>query len=555
MSFDYPHALFAFTVFIPLIIFDIAAVFKNARKDGAGAEKPEPRNEFSGGAVPRELAGKLKLSVLFFRLFAAFAIIALAGPRWGTGSAEHEYRRGLDIVYAVDVSRSMDIRDAQSGSQTGFDRLRLQQTPEQSRLERGLVIARLSAREMTGARMAAAIGRGKGLLAVPLTWDSETVLSFLETLDGSSMTGRSTNLEALVNAAADSFVKSSPARRVIVLVSDGESHSGALINAVNRCVREGIIINAVALGRDEGSPLQEDGVITDGSLIISRRDRAAMQMAAERTGGVYIDGSQDNAALELTSRLLSTAQDAGSAGRSGAVSREPAGKEPKERRSFFIMLAAAAYGISKFVTRIFRRKTTGAAAAAIFMLSAMFFSCSEGKLLLMEANYLSSQGRHNEAIVPYLKALEYDDAAPYAEYGLGLTFYQLDEGTAALKRFDNSKKMMENIYSGDYREHRELRYRTSYNTGIVFFEEGDFNSAAAAFKDALRADSGRIDAKRNLELSLMSIAREESTGKRGGQRKENESKDILFEYLKQEEQQRWKSREWSPEEEFSGADY
>ncbi|MDR0502123.1 MAG: VWA domain-containing protein [Treponema sp.] len=585
MTFEHPAALLAFAVFIPVIAFDIISFARNRKKAQVHGTSLPADEKYAVSLIPPQLAKKLKLSIIFFRLFICFSIIAIAGPMWGFVNTENEYRRGLDIVYAIDVSRSMDIRDAQTGSQSGLDRLRSAQLPGHSRLERGLLIARLSAREIQGARIAAAIGRGRGLLAVPLTWDSEAALGFMEALDGSSMTGRSTNLEALVNAAADAFISSSPARRVIVLVSDGESHSGTLASAVNRCVKENIVINAVALGSDEGSPLQDDEAFRQGSLTISKRDAAVMRMAAERTGGVYIDGSLDDAASVLSAHLLSLASHMqepqpgpAAAPTSGAHDLKNANvkKEAKERRSFFIILAVIAYGISKIVTRIMQRSSPHImqrssqrimqrssqhnaqrlSSATMIMLSALFFSsCSEGKLLLMEANYLSSQGRYNEAVVPYLKALEYEDAAPYAEYGLGLTFYLQDEGIAALKHFGNSKKMTDNIKKSEYREHRELRYRTSYNSGIVYFEEGDFNSAAAAFKDALRADPEKTEAKKNLELSLMSIAREETRKKRGEQRKESESKDILFEYLKQEEQQKWKSREWSAEEEFTGADY
>jgi len=510
MTFDYPAVLSAFVIFIPLLLFDI---FSGRRK-----------NKFK---LPALLDKKLKLSVLFFRLFIALAIIALAGPRWGMGLAASEYRRGLDAVFAVDVSRSMDIRDAQT-------------TSDVSRLQRGLLIASQSVASVPSVRFAAAIGRGKGFLAVPLTWDNEAVLSFLESLDGSSMTGRSTNLESLVQAAADAFQNTSPARKVIVLVSDGESHAGVLANALNRCVRENIVVISIALGSDEGNPVpaQYADIETQAPAEISRRDPAVMRTAAERTGGIYIDGSLNDAALTLSSHLLSLSAETGYAN-----SRS----EPKQRRSLFVILAILAYAASKFVPLISRLP---AVSIVVFVL--FFTSCSEGKLLLIEANYLNSRGRYDEAIVPYLKALNHEDSAPYAEYGLGLTFYLLDEGKAALKRFDDSQKKLEQFST---LEHRELRYRNSYNSGVIYFEEGDFQSAASAFRDALRADPRKVEAKRNLELSLLSIVRDESLDKSAESREENETREILFEFLREREQRQWKSREWAPEERPTGPDY
>jgi Ca-activated chloride channel family protein len=505
MTFDHPVFLCFFLVFIPLILFDIFGRKKKYK-------------------LPEALEKKLTSSKIFFRLFLVFAIIALAGPRWGMGFAPREYRRGLDAVFAIDISRSMDIRDAQT------------RDSQQSRLERGLAVAYQSAASISGARIAAAIGRGKGYLAVPLTYDNEAVLHFLESLDSFSITGRSTNLESLLEAASGAFLNTSPARKVIVLISDGESHTGVIRNALNRCIREGIIVNTVAVGSDEGREVPLQANDQQSPAPISRRDSAVMRIAAERTGGIYIDGGREDAASALSAHLLSLAQETG-AGSSRS--------EQKQRRTLFIILAIISYGASKFVPLM-------PSLPVVSMLVSVFFlsSCSEGKLLLLEANYLISRGRYDEAIVSYHKALSHDDAAPYAEYGLGLTFHSLDEATAALKRYGNSQKILES-FSGN--EHRELRYRNHYNSGIIFFEEGNFRSAAAAFREALRSDPAKIEAKRNLELSLLSISME--TNEESHPESQQEQREILFQYIKQEEEQQWRSREWTPEEESQGPDY
>jgi Ca-activated chloride channel family protein len=481
------------------------------------------------------LKKKLFISNILFLLFLIFSIIALAGPKWGMGYAPVEYRKGLDVVFAIDISRSMDIRDAQIVSQTRS------RAAFQSRLERGISIAKESAASVYGARFAAAIGRGRGYLAVPLTYDNEACLIFLESLNVTSMTGRSTNLESLIESAADAFQSSSPARKVIVLVSDGESHAGVLRNAVNRCVREGIILNTIAVGSDEGRQITAIVNDPDSPSVLSRRDSSAMRAAAERTGGIYIDGGREDGGSALSSQLLSLAQETGNANRK---------QEPKQRRPLFILLAIISYGASKFVTRQSQKKPIRRLATASIVALFLLSSCSEGKLILLQANYLNVMGRYDEALTSYLKALNYEDSAPYAEYGLGLTFYQLDEEKAALKRYEESHKLLENISSN---EHRELRFRNKYNSGVIFFEEGDYNSAADSFKEALRTDPKRLDAKRNLELSLMSISMEKNTESRTSNREE--SREVLFEYLKQDEQQKWKSKEWTPEENFTGADY
>ena len=512
MTFDYPIILFSFFIFILIFIFDI---IRRKKKH----------------ILTKELENKILLSSVFFRLFLAFSIIAMAGPRWGISYAPSEYRRGIDVVIAVDVSRSMDINDAM---------------PDVSRLERGVSIALDTVVSVTGARFAAAVGRGNGYLAVPLTYNNEAVIVFLESIDGSSATGRSTNLESLIEAASTAFQKTSAARKVIILISDGESHSGVLRNAITKCVREGIVINTIAVGSGEGRQIRERLDDPESPLVFSRRDISVMHTTAERTGGICVDGSREDASSVMAAHLLSYSKEIDI---EQTVSID--GKsEQKQRRALFIILALIFFAASKFITRSLNIFNLRLPFISTLFVLILFTSCTEGKLLLLEANYLISRGRHNEAIALYLEALNHEEASPYAEYGLGLTLYSLDEGESALKRYANSQKL---LGTSSNNEHSELRFRNHYNSGIIFFEEGNFESAATAFREALRTDPKRIEAKRNLELSLISLSIE--SNRQNPSEERQEQREILFDYLRYEEQEKWKSREWAPEEDFTGPDY
>jgi Ca-activated chloride channel family protein len=187
-------------------------------------------------------------------------------------------------------------------------------------------------------------------------------------------------------------------------------------------------------------------------------------------------------------------------------------------------------------------------------------SCSRGsgtagKLLLLGGNFLSARGMYTEAILAYLKALEYDAIAPYAEYGLGAVYLSLDEEAAALQRFAAAEERL----AGTPREdHRELIYRINYNRGVVRFHAGDFAAAADQFRAALETDSSRREAKRNLELSLLSLAGQSSgasSSRTVNPQEEQEGYRALFDYIRRKEQDQWKSREWSGDDDFTGPDY
>ena len=310
LMFDQSWALLGFVVFILLFISDHYS----------------KRKKRIIKIMPKNLRIKFFVSRLFFGLFLACLIIAIAGHRWGIGQTSGEFRRALDAVIAIDVSRSMDLRDGMAADMTGG------LTGDISRLERGVSIVREAVETLPGMRFAIALSRNRGVIATPLSWDNSTVLSFLEAVDGSSLTGRGTNLESLVDAAADAFQSSHHSSRVILLVSDGEELSGSLRAALGRCSANGIIVTTIAVGSDEGRPLpaNED--------ILSRRDSNIMRIAARETGGLYIDGNREDAAEALGAHLRSLA----------AESRTGEGRSERKAR-WFIYAAAAmmAYGASR----------------------------------------------------------------------------------------------------------------------------------------------------------------------------------------------------------------
>jgi Ca-activated chloride channel family protein len=182
----------------------------------------------------------------------------------------------------------------------------------------------------------------------------------------------------------------------------------------------------------------------------------------------------------------------------------------------------------------------------VYFLGILLCSCSgvPGRLLVMEGSFHYSQGRYHEAIAAYLRVPEEDEAHPYAAYGLGTVYLALEEGSAALDRFSAALEAL-TLLPGD---HRELRYRIHYNTGVVRFQQGDTAGAAEEFRRALETDGSRIEAKRNLELSRLAMVRRNSAASLAPlEREEGERRaaDTLYEYIRQKEQDRWKSREWA----------
>jgi Ca-activated chloride channel family protein len=524
MNFENKNILFGLLPLIPFLAFRLFCFGK------------APEGILKGNSLRR----RSLFSDLFFLLFLGFLIIALAGPRWGFRLVS-EYRRGVDLVFAVDLSRSMNVLDCgvPGGAAEGF-----------SRLERGLAIAGELAENLEGIRLAAAIGKGRGVLAIPLTWDSRAVLNLLEGLDVSSLSGRGTNLEGLVDAAAGAFQDDFPSRRCVILISDGESHSGSLAAALERAGRKGITLGVLALGTEAGGPVPLEGgsgeglflSAPDGRPVISSRRGDSLKSAAEKNGGFYVDGGRGDAAAALGDgvRSLMTEQGEGRGRR-----------EPKPRWRIFVLGALLFLGISRF----FGFVPAGKKSLMILLILPFFSSCgAPGKLLIMEGNFLSSRGIYTGAISSYRRALRYPETAPYGEYGLGIVYASMGEGRAALERFQSAE---EKLLEPGTPPHQELLFRLRYNQGILLFEEGSFGEAAEAFRGSLKIDGRRPEAKRNLELSLLYRARAERPpqGVTAPDRGTEEDYAPLFEYLRRREQDHYGSREWAEDSEPAGPDY
>ncbi|MDR2467648.1 MAG: tetratricopeptide repeat protein [Spirochaetaceae bacterium] len=196
---------------------------------------------------------------------------------------------------------------------------------------------------------------------------------------------------------------------------------------------------------------------------------------------------------------------------------------------------------------------------ACLVVSVMLISgCTawHGKIKLIEGNFYFSRGMMNEAIAAYLDAETEAFTAPYANFALGAAYLVLEQTGPAIERFTLAET---SLPAGA--EHRVLRYRIQFNRAVAHFERGEFHEAAAGFRAALELDNSARDAKRNLELSLISLHRKSqmhevlTTGTGAVRAGNKERGEIIFDYVRRRETDRWKSWEWAGESADTGPDY
>ena len=217
---------------------------------------------------------------------------ALAQPQCGNHS-ELTKRRGIDVVVAIDASKSMLARDVQP-----------------SRLERAKLELTTLLDELKGDRVAIVAFAGDAFIQCPLTSDYAAAKMFLRAIDPEAMPQGGTNIGAALLLSrqvldnADRGAKD----KVIVLISDGEDLEGEITEGVDALKEAGARVLAVGIGSETGEPipiLDKKGAIigyhkdANGTTVLSRLDRAGLERIAEATGGQFFHQPRSVAMSEV----------------------------------------------------------------------------------------------------------------------------------------------------------------------------------------------------------------------------------------------------------------
>lgn len=233
----------------------------------------------------REMIGRLTTGVsrrrqglkAFLGLIGiAAAVLALAEPQWGFTWEEVE-RRGVDLVVALDVSDSMLVEDG-GGELTRLERARREISDLLDLLE--------------GDRIALVAFAGSAFVECPLTLDYGAARLFLDAFDTDLIPTKGTDLAGAIRKSLEAFRGASHPSRAILLITDGEDHSGEARAAAEEARNQGVKVFTIGIGRDEGSPIPGPGGSfrrdRNGEIILSKLDEPTLQEIALTTGGRYV---------------------------------------------------------------------------------------------------------------------------------------------------------------------------------------------------------------------------------------------------------------------------
>ena len=283
MRFATPQAFWLMLI-IPLLAGFFIYAFQKKGKTLRRFAQVEMLKRMTDGISRKRQAFKSGLILLV----AFFSVLALARPQFGT-KMELMRRKGLDVVVAVDVSLSMYAEDIKPNRMA------------RSKQEIGKFVDRLA-----GDRVALAAFAGEAFLQCPLTMDYGAFKIFLDILGPDLIQTPGTDIASALETSLKAFDPKDRKYRVIVLLTDGEDHSGRAEKLAEEAARLGVTIYTVGIGLTQGVPIplkDEQGNVSykkdqQGGIVTTKLDEELLQKIALATNGKYYHAEPGRFELE-----------------------------------------------------------------------------------------------------------------------------------------------------------------------------------------------------------------------------------------------------------------
>ncbi|MEH6511635.1 MAG: VWA domain-containing protein [Maribacter arcticus] len=237
--------------------------------------------------------GVIKLTVLILGL--ALLIVGLVNPKIGT-KLETVKREGVDIVFAVDVSKSMLAEDIAP-----------------NRIEKAKRLVSEIINQLASDRIGIIAYAGQAYPQLPITTDYSAAKMFLQGMNTDMLTSQGTAIYQAIELATTFYDDAEQTNRVLFIISDGEDHSeGSTLDAVEDAVDEGITIYTIGVGKEKGAPIpiKRNGILeslkkdTQGETVITKLNKEVLIDISSEGNGEYIDGSNTDAAVEFIKNEL-----------------------------------------------------------------------------------------------------------------------------------------------------------------------------------------------------------------------------------------------------------
>ena len=261
--------------------------------------KRKKQREFGDFALieklsPEKSSFKAILKFCVVALGLIFLIIALVNPKMGT-KMETVKREGIDIIFAIDVSKSMLAEDIAP-----------------NRLEKSKQLVSQIINQVGNDRIGIIAYSGNAFPVLPITTDYSVAKMFLQTMNPGMISTQGTSIDEAINLAATFVNKKDKTNKLLIIISDGEDHSDDSESAAEEAKKLGIKIITIGVGTEKGGtiPLKRNGVVEslqrdqNNEVVITKRNTDVLKIIAKTTKGGYVDGNSTKEVVAYVKNAL-----------------------------------------------------------------------------------------------------------------------------------------------------------------------------------------------------------------------------------------------------------
>ena len=235
---------------------------------------------------------------ILFSLAFVFGALAVMNPRI-PGESENFSRKGIDVVIALDLSKSMLAADMPP-----------------SRLDNAKEFIDKLIDKMPDDRIGLVWFAGSAYLQMPLSIDEEAAKMYVSTADPDAVPVQGTVISQALEKSNDAFGDNDERFKAVVLITDGEDHDPDAEKTAAALADKGIMVNTIGIGSEQGTSFIDPatGAIKkdeQGNVVISKLNEEELKQIAAKTNGTYIHlQNTDKAVTSLTSYLSQIQQKA-----------------------------------------------------------------------------------------------------------------------------------------------------------------------------------------------------------------------------------------------------
>tara|TARA_R110002050_G_scaffold22726_1_gene61806 strand:+ start:14113 stop:15150 length:1038 start_codon:yes stop_codon:yes gene_type:complete len=261
--------------------------------------KYKAQNKFANKVLLKRLTPnsslfKSILKVIMISLVFACLAIALVNPKIGT-KLETVKREGVDIVFAIDVSKSMLAEDIAP-----------------NRLEKAKQLVTQIINKLASDRVGIIAYAGKAFPQLPITTDYAAAKMFLQSMNTDMLSSQGTAINEAIKLAKTYYDDAEQTNRVLIIISDGEDHSEEAAAVAKEASEEGIRIFTIGVGDIKGGPIPEkrNGIVLNykkdrqGETVITHLNEEVLKDIASNAHGEYINGKNTNEVVDKIGEIL-----------------------------------------------------------------------------------------------------------------------------------------------------------------------------------------------------------------------------------------------------------